>query len=597
MHHAPLLPIPFLPFLSFHNLSSLLSFFYVALCQAGCELLNNGLPRGSPLYNRLASVCLDSYGSKGGEEEDTAYYYNYAFDGQEFGSFGGVQRFTTIIGGGGGGEGPLVYGMLPRVMRITPRPIGNMLARNVLSRAKYEQMRQKMQAGVGGMRRMGPNPNGRDGMGGMGGMGGAGPQTRAPLDQCEPCESGFQARLRVRQPPNTEAAGATPATPFKCGVCVDAMQMRVRFPEQTLETFDAQAFHLAVSDALVVNPRRVLIQAVEEGSVIVTLKIMPKILPPLPSNTTQGEGEGEGEGERVGEGEGGGEGEGTGGLPYRAAESEEGEGRILEANATSATSAGPSDTPPAAAGEGEGAGGVPAGPRLVYAPEMLARLETLLSSHDLPGYGRFSYWIETGEDMCGRFAQTKAQVKQEIAYQSCAANEGLLGGLGGGLGGGEEGLGSMVGMGRACDIIWGDEIQVPNYREKMDGNASLALRTAEGEDGVARIRGFPDGAEGVTDLLYDSMFESISNDTMIITALQHERRGEYMQSIALALDNIGQRVRVPLSDDLVMVMEGGLANYSSKNCTGCACESDLPSASQPFLEWSIKKLSEIDVGV
>lgn len=191
-----------------------------------------------------------------------------------------------------------------------------------------------------------------------------------------------------------------------------------------------------------------------------------------------------------------------------------------------------------------------------------------------------------------------ADLREQLRFiQAIVTMEDDGGGLGGGLGGGEEGLGSMVGMGRACDIIWGDEIQVPNYREKMDGNASLALRTAEGEDGVARIRGFPDGAEGVTDLLYDSMFESISNDTMIITALQHERRGEYMQSIALALDNIGQRVRVPLSDDLVMVMEGGLANYSSKNCTGCACESDLPSASQPFLEWSIKKLSEIDVGV
>jgi hypothetical protein len=363
---------------------------------------------------------------------------------------------------------------------------------------------------------------------------------------CLACPEVHQVRARVHPAYNPDP---------ECGACIDAIYLKMRYPELSLDTFNLTEFQDNLAASLGVDYSRIFIESIEEGSVIATVVILPEwifLAPPNATDTVDAV---------------------TLAANETAAPAAEDDGRTaLNGTATeeflTAEASEPNSNATAAAtiegdeiamsfrsatGEEEEEEEEEEEPyvEVEYSDITLARLHQLLSSHYLQGVGAFDYRVSTDSDPqhCDRFAHSKQEARDIIALSTCD------------------------GVGGDCDFVWGEEMEV--------GDNSTALRPQE------LLRGFDGGAEGATDMIYESMMMARANDTDLVSTIDNQiplQKNSYIRLVTLALLDIGRDVELNLGRENEFLLMGGFANLSVTECQDCTCRSDV-KWNQPYVEW------------
>jgi len=174
----------------------------------------------------------------------------------------------------------------------------------------------------------------------------------------------------------------------ECGKCVDAMQLKLRFPDANLDEFDTIEFQDSLSDYLGLEYDKIYLKSIEEGSVIATVVLLPQWIFEVPPNATSANATATEDPASGGKPKD----EGISAGAFRASMSSGGanesmtEFRRKEFDPTTRD----------------------------YSKRTLLRLENLLSSHYLPGIGQFNYVTTTAEKYCEFGQLSKEAIREKI---------------------------------------------------------------------------------------------------------------------------------------------------------------------------------------
>ena len=354
--------------------------------------------------------------------------------------------------------------------------------------------------------------------------------------RCSPCMRPHEVRVRLHP--------AYTSSSQECGRCVESISLKLVFPDVVLDSFDVFGFQDALAEYLDIPQRKIYLRSIEGERVEATVVLLPTWVFEVPPNATLANATIAHTGTNLSDLAGGGNKSRIGSFGSKNTSA------TFRSGTNSGTSGPSSNDERGSAKYGNITDVRDSNPieedfdptSRDFSNKTLARLDRLLSSHYLPGVGKFDYVTTTGDKFCN-LTQTssKLEVRDQIASDTCSGADGF------------------------CTFVWGNEVPSSSDRQLM------------------AMQGFEGGLTGAAQKVYDLIYQARFND-------DRGRLGwiVYDGIVALEKDNLagdisramGSVVKIPALD---MFLTGGFANFSAKNCTDCSCFGKVETA-QPYLK-------------